>query len=180
MARNCQNVREAIAAAESIDGYLKTATPATPVAATPEVNFSLTQIKTHEKTVEALTTCMETMQCMQDDFHESLCTMQNRMDKWSSDSRSTDPRSSDSSRSRSRPRTKFRTKTQVKTPEKEAKPSRFRTKGVANKEDECFVCKKKGHWARDCRVLKQVRAMVVDSEESGEDPGSADEEEQGP
>ena len=99
MARNCQNVREAIAAAESIDGYLKTATPAAQVAAPPEVNFNLQQIKTNEKTVETLATCIETMQCMQDDFHESLCTMQNRMDKWSTDSRSTDPRSSDSSRS---------------------------------------------------------------------------------
>ena len=182
MARNCQNVREAIAAAESIDGYLKTATPAAQAASPPEVNFQLQQVKTNEKTVETLASCIKTMQCMQDDFQESLSNMQDDfheslcfIQKRSTDSN----RSTDSSRSRSRPRTKFRTKTQVKAPETEAKPSKFRVRGVAQKEDECFVCKKKGHWARDCRVLKQVRAMVVDSEESGEDPGS-DEEQQDP
>lgn len=164
MSRDSQNVAEAVAAAESIDGYLKVTTPVSITQTTPEVHFALNSIQeTQNESMKALKEAVESMQIMQ----ENMLAFQER----GRQNRSSTPYSS---RSSSGNRSQRSTSSAEKAPTK--KPFVRFQQNKAQKDDKCFVCGKKGHWARECRVLKQVRSIIASEGDDDDDPENDAEE----
>ena len=169
MSRNLNNIPAAVTAAEGISGYLKTTQPTPPPAPatpTPEVHFAMTTAMTdNAETMEAVRDSIETLAESQRQMAESLMAFNARYQKGKTDSRRGRSNSTSSSRSSSRS-------------SRSSGPAE-KKKSKATKDDKCFICGNKGHWARECKTFKQVHAMMEifaasseDEEEEGDDQTS--------
>ena len=79
MSRNCANIADAVQAAESIDGYLKVATPAAITQTSPEVHFQMqTMQETQDNCLKEVKDAIENMHLMQESLMESMLAFQER------------------------------------------------------------------------------------------------------